>query len=221
MARAAPIQTNFTAGELSPRLEGRVDLAKYHNGCRVLENMVIHVHGGASRRAGTRFVAEVKDSASPVRLVPFEFSTVQAYVLEFGDGYIRFFRDEGQIESAPGVAYEIASPYGAAELFELAFAQSADVMYLVHPAHAPRRLSRTDHTSWTLEAVDFRDGPYGEVNTGEVTLAPSAATGAGITITASAALFSSEDVGRLVRIANGSPKVWAMPSSPRSSREPR
>ena len=208
MARAAPIQTNFTAGELSPRLEGRVDLAKYHNGCRVLENMVIHVHGGASRRAGTRFVAEVKDSASPVRLVPFEFSTVQAYVLEFGDGYIRFFRDEGQIESAPGVAYEIASPYGAAELFELAFAQSADVMYLVHPAHAPRKLSRTDHTDWTLEAVEFRDGPYGEVNTGEVTLAPSAATGAGITITASAALFSSEDVGRLVRIANGSPKVW-------------
>lgn len=206
MARVSPIQTNFTAGELSPRLEGRVDLGKYFNGCRTLENMVIHVHGGVSRRAGTRFVSEVKDSTRQVRLVPFEFSTVQPYVLEFGPQYIRFYRDEGRIETSPGTAYEIATPYQDSELFEIAFAQSADVMYLVHPNHAPRKLSRTGHTAWTLTVVSFRDGPYGEVNTGATTLTPSATTGS-VTVTASAAVFAAGDVGRLLRIENGSPAV--------------
>lgn len=207
MSRVSPIQTNFTAGELSPRLEGRVDLSKYFNGCRALENMVIHVHGGASRRSGTRFVAEAKDPARAVRLVPFEFSTVQPYVLELGHEYIRFYRDEGRIETTPGIPYEIATPYQEAELFEIGFAQSADVMYLVHPNHAPRKLARTGHTSWTLTAVEFRDGPYGEANTGATTLAPSA-TGGTVTLTASAALFAADDVGRQVRLHNGSPAVW-------------
>lgn len=210
MARVSPIQTNFTAGELSPRLEGRVDLSKYFNGCRAIENMVIHVHGGASRRSGTRFVAGVKDSAAAVRLVPFEFSTVQAYVLEFGAGYIRVYRDEGRVETAPGVAYEIVSHYQQDELDELQFAQSADIMYLVHPAHAPRKLSRTGHTSWSLDEVPFTDGPYLDTNSTTTTLAPSATTGT-VTITASAAVFAADDVGRLVRIANGSPAQngWA------------
>ncbi|HEU0069771.1 MAG TPA: hypothetical protein VFS04_00625, partial [Alphaproteobacteria bacterium] len=175
MSRVSPIQTNFTAGELSPRLEGRVDLAKYANGCRALENMLVHPHGGASRRSGTRFVAETKSSGA-VRLIPFEFSTVQAYMLEFGAGYIRFFMNEGRIESPPGTPYEIVSPYGADDLFELQYAQSADVMYLVHPDHAPRKLSRTGHASWALDVVAFKDGPYLEENGTGTTITPSATT---------------------------------------------
>jgi hypothetical protein len=208
MSRVSPIQTNFTAGELSPRLEGRVDLAKYANGCRALENMLVHPHGGASRRSGTRFVAEVKDSAAAVRLVPFEFSTVQAYMLEFGDGYIRFYRDEGRIESPPGSPYEIAAPYEQAELMELQFAQSADIMYIVHPNHAPRKLSRSGHTAWTLAAVQFNDGPYLEANSGVTSITPSATSGS-ITLTASAALFVAADIGRMVRIKHGSNWGWA------------
>ena len=98
MARAAPIQTNFTAGELSPRLEGRVDLQKYQNGCRTLENMIVLPHGGITRRPGFRFVAQTRDAAGPARLLPFEFSAEQAYVLELGDRYLRFYRDRGRIE---------------------------------------------------------------------------------------------------------------------------
>ena len=93
MARAAPALTNFTAGELSPRLDGRTDLAKYYNGASELENFVVHPHGGVSRRPGTVFVNEAKDSAVKVRLVPFEFSTTQAYVLEFGALYFRVYKD--------------------------------------------------------------------------------------------------------------------------------
>lgn len=92
-------QTNFTAGELSPRLRGRIDLQKYSNGCQTLENFLIFPHGGITRRPGTRFIAAAKYADRPCRLLPFQFSTVQAYQLEVGDGYVRFFKDQAQIWS--------------------------------------------------------------------------------------------------------------------------
>lgn len=153
-----PIQNMFTGGELSPRLAARIDTSYYGQGCKTLENFLIHPHGGASRRPGTRFVAEVKDSSKAVRLIPFQFSVTQAYVLELGDQYLRFYMDQGQIQDG-GSPYEIASPYAAADLFELQWCQSADVMYLVHPDYAPRKLSRTGHTSWTLATVSFTSQP--------------------------------------------------------------
>jgi hypothetical protein len=97
MPRSSSIFTSFTAGEFSPRLDGRVDLAKYYNACKTLQNMLIHPHGGASRRPGTYFVSEVKDSGRKVRLIPFEFSVEQAYILEFGSEYARFYMKNGQI----------------------------------------------------------------------------------------------------------------------------
>ena len=97
MARVAVQLTNFTGGELSPRLDGRNDLAKYSSGCKTLQNMVVYPHGSAARRPGTSFVAEVKTSSAFTRLVPFEFSTTQTYILEFGNEYIRFYKDSGAI----------------------------------------------------------------------------------------------------------------------------
>jgi len=154
MARVHPFQSNFTAGELSPRLEGQIDFKKYANGCSELKNMIVYPHGGATRRGGTYFVAEVKDSTKEVRLIPFEFNITQSYILEFGDQYIRFYKDNGQIQSG-GSPYEISSPYLEAELSEIHFAQSADVMYICHGNHAVRKLSRTGHTSWTLSTPTF------------------------------------------------------------------
>ena len=100
MARVHPFQTNFTAGELTPKLAGQIDFKKYGNGVEILENMTVFPQGGASRRYGTRFVAEVKDSSKTTRLIPFEFNVEQAYILEFGNNYIRFFKDNGQITEA-------------------------------------------------------------------------------------------------------------------------
>jgi len=154
MARVHPFQSNFTAGELSPRLEGQIDFKKYFNGCSELTNMIVYPHGGATRRGGMYFVSEVKTSSKEVRLIPFEFNVTQSYVLEVGDQYIRFYKDNGQIQSG-GSAYEISTPFLEAELSELHFAQSADVMYICHSNHAPRKLSRTGHTSWTLTTPTF------------------------------------------------------------------
>ena len=97
MARVHPFQTNFTAGELTPKLAGQTDFKKYNNGVETLENMTVFPQGGATRRSGTRFVCEVKDSSKIVRLIPFEFNITQSYILEFGNLYIRFYKDNGQI----------------------------------------------------------------------------------------------------------------------------
>ena len=171
MARSAPIFTNFTAGELSPRLEGRIDLQKYANGCKTLENMIVQKHGPASRRGGFYYSAEVKDSTKKTRILPFEFSATQAYILEFGDQYVRFYKNYGQIKSGAfddvfaaefdtGGPHEIATPYLEAELFELVITQSADVLYIAHQNHEPRTLSRLGDTNWELDIIQFLQQRY-------------------------------------------------------------
>ena len=220
MARVAVQLTNFTGGELSPRLDGRNDLAKYPTGCKTLENMIIYPHGSAARRSGTQYVAEVKDSTKETRLIPFEFSTTQTYILEFGDQYIRFYKDNGQILSG-GSAYEISSPYLEAELFDIKFAQSADVMYLCHPNHAVRKLSRTGHTAWTLTEVDFQNGPFMDHNISTTTLtAGHTAVGSSGNLTLSSTTgvnndqgWLATDVGRLVHFKDGHYKITARTSA--------
>ncbi|MFP4477323.1 MAG: ubiquitin-activating E1 FCCH domain-containing protein [Desulfatibacillaceae bacterium] len=181
MGRVNPIFTAFTAGELSPRLDGRVDLKTYHQGCRVLENLLVWPHGGAAKRPGTYFIAEAKDPTKPVRLIPFEYSATQAYILELGHQTIRFYMNGGQVQSGGG-ACEIASPWSGDELSRIKFVQSADTMYLVHPDHAPRKLTRSGHADWTLEQVDFTGGPFLDENTSEVAFVPGAATGTGVAL---------------------------------------
>ncbi len=98
MARVSSIVTNFQAGELSPRLEGRIDLQKYSAGAQTLQNMVVFPQGGVTRRPGTQYAGTSKDGGK-VRLINFEFSDEQAYVLEFGENYIRFFVGGGLLTS--------------------------------------------------------------------------------------------------------------------------
>ena len=202
---------SFTAGEMSDSMQGRTDFAKYFSAASRIENFVVLPHGPITRRPGTYFVAEVKTSSAKTRLIPFSFSTEQTYVLEFGNQYIRFYKDDGQITSG-GSAYEIASPYTTAQLFDLKFAQSADVMYVCNENHPVKKLSRTGHTSWTLADVDFTDGPYLDSNTSSTTMTPSGTTGS-ITITASSSAFVSTDVNRFINFSNGYAKITAFTSA--------
>ncbi len=97
MPRANPLQAALNAGEFSPRLHARVNFDKYPAGAATLQNAIPFTQGGWLRRPGTRYIAEVKDSTAKTYLRKFEFNTVQAYILEFGNNYIRFFKDQGQI----------------------------------------------------------------------------------------------------------------------------
>ena len=156
MGKALLSVPSFTAGELSPRMEGRTDFQKYYSAGTIINNFVVQPHGPVTRRPGSVFVSEVKNSAHNTRLIPFSFSTTQTYILEFGDQYIRFYKDSGQITSG-GSAYEISSPYLHTEVFDIKFAQSADVMYITHPNHPTKKLSRTGHTNFTLATVSFTE----------------------------------------------------------------
>jgi len=177
MSRATSIQTSFTTGEVSPRLRGRVDLDQYYAGLDTILNFTLMPHGGATKRPGTSFVAEAKYADRKCRLIPFEFSTEQAYVIEAGHEYFRFCKDQGQIVGDDGTPYEIASPFSEDELAEITWAQSADVLFLCHPDHRPMKLSRTGHTAWTLEDLETLDGPYLDENE-DVTIAiASSSTG--------------------------------------------
>ena len=97
MARSAPALSSFTAGEISPRLEGRVTLEKYREGLSDLTNMVCMPHGGVQRRPGTEFLGEVRDSSVKTRLIPFQFKTSDTYILEFGDQVMRVYRNGLQV----------------------------------------------------------------------------------------------------------------------------
>lgn len=194
MAKASPMQNSFNAGELSPQLKGRADIEKYKNGCATLTNFLPQIYGPARKRPGTRFVRAVKDSTKATRLIPFEYSTTQAYAIEFGHNYIRFHSQGGTVLSG-GSPYEIVSPYASTDLADLDFAQSADVIYISHPNYPPYKLARYGATNWTITAVTFNWPPFNDENVGATTITASAVTGTGITLTASAALFSSAMVG--------------------------
>lgn len=230
------IQTSFSAGEISPQLFARVDLAKYKVGAAFMRNFFVDYRGGASNRPGTLYVGQCKsnDPNFPPRLLPFQFSTLadQSYVLEFGDEYFRPILDGAYIleaqknivgitNASPGVIevtahgyssgdwvwlidaggmtqvnqrafvvtspttdtfqlalpngslvnttaygvytsggtvarfYTVSTPYAIEDLYQLKYAQSADVMTITHPDYAPMNVSRTGHTAWTIAATVF------------------------------------------------------------------
>jgi hypothetical protein len=201
MARAAPLQSSFNGGEISQLIAARSDVAKYGNACEVMENFIPTIQGPAIARPGFPFVAEVKDSGDRTWLVKFIFSEDQAYMLEFGDLYVRFYYGREQVITGPSTPYEIVSPWPASALtnseggFALAFAQSGDEIRLCHPSYAPYLLSRLGPTNWTLTKVAFAPPPFKKNNTTDVTMVASGKTGV-VDIDASVATFTSSDVGR-------------------------
>lgn len=213
--RVAPIHNNFTAGELSPKLGCRVDLAKYVNGLKTCENCVIQPQGGACKRTGFEYIAEAKNSASGVRLVPFIFSETQAYILEFGDQYIRVYKDGGQVLNG-ATPVEVSTSYAEDGLSLLKFAQTADTLYIAHPDHAPAKLTRTSHTDWTLTTVSFFPPPSSVHDwTNAVTLTPGQITGNGVTFDSTSAIFQTGDVDRQIVFGSSRAIITAMNTTTR------
>lgn len=226
-------QKSFHAGEWSPNLYARVDLAKYHSAAATLQNFFVDYRGGASTRTGTQYILQARTSSAAVRLIPFSASFTVSYVLEFGDFYIRFYnngapvleparnisaislanpcqvtevvahgRSTGDwvflrgivgttqlnnryfkiivtgastytltdlngvpINSSAYTAYvsggsaatvfTLPSPYAAADLALLKFAQSVNTMVLTHPSYPPYTLTLISATSWLLVSIVF------------------------------------------------------------------
>lgn len=168
MPRADVLQTNFTSGEISPELRGRVDVQQYHNGAETLENFLVMVQGGLRNRPGTEHIDEVNDSTKRTRIIPFEFSDEQAYILELSDYLMRVYRDDALVEVS-GAPITVVTPWSEDEIWDLKYTQSADILYVVHKDHHPQKISRTSHTMWTLTEFGNSDGPYLDPNKGSTT----------------------------------------------------
>ena len=253
-----PIRPSFAAGVLAPALHKRTDLNQYYLGLRTGSNVIVLPHGGVVNRPGFEYIGTVKDSSKEVRVVPFEFSTTQAYVLEFGDYYMRVFKDGGQVvhttsttsawatatgyvvadfvknddviyrcisahtsgaTTEPGTgeswedkwvadaAYEIATPWPESVLFDLRFQQSADTLYVFHPSYDTRTITRSAHTTWTLDTFDWENGPFMKDNDDDShtlkVISYGGSTGLyGQTVMVNSwvDLFTPADVGRWIKI---------------------
>ncbi|HCM7359892.1 TPA: hypothetical protein N3288_002351 [Klebsiella aerogenes] len=205
------IQPSFSGGEIAPSLYGRIDMAKYQVALRKCDNFIVRQYGGVENRPGTQFIAAAKYPDRKCRLIPFQFSTVQTYALEFGHNYMRVIKDGGLVLTTGDVIYELATPYADSDVFGLKFTQSADVMTIVHPSYPPKELRRYAHDNWQIVDVETKNGPFEDINVDEsVTVYASGTTGT-ITLTASSAIFGSEQVGKLFYLeqpAIDSVPVW-------------
>lgn len=153
-------QVSFAAGEISPVLHARADLAKYHTALAELVNMIVLPQGGVTRRAGFSYVGKTlrdKNVLFTSRLIPFEYNSTDSELLEFGHKEIRVWQrtSEGYAE-----ACTIASPYEYNDVKGLRYVQSGNVMFLVHRRHKPQMLRRNSLTSWSIEELPYHSGPW-------------------------------------------------------------
>ncbi|WP_027361842.1 hypothetical protein [Halodesulfovibrio aestuarii] len=153
MSAVTVIQNNFNGGELSPLMGARTDQVRYGNGCKKLHNMMVLPHGPASRRPGFQFLGKCRDGGARVRLVPFTFNADQAYVLEFGNKYMRVWKDGGLVTNLTGRPIEIGTPWTSDIVDSLSVCQSADVLFVASASCPPYKVCRTGHALWHLERV--------------------------------------------------------------------
>lgn len=195
------MQYSFNGGEASPQLDGRADHQRYFTSLKECLNFQTLPKGGVRRRYGTESIAEAKFSAKKHRMIKFEFSITQAYALEVGEQYIRFYKNGARVENPPGTPVEVSTPYLEADLFTIQTqVQSADILWFVHPSYPVKQLLRFSDTNWQFRDQAFSPPPSVEEDViGGNTLTLGALSGNGVTFTADAAIFLDADVGRLIR----------------------
>lgn len=198
MTKVHVAQNNFTSGQLDPTMHERYDYEGYQHGAKVLDDFLIIPQGGVQRRPGSRFVKLAKNSTA-TRVIPFVISNALAFVLEFGERYIRFYQNSARVETSPGVAYEIQTSYLASQLHAIHVATRGHTMVLTHPSHPVAELIHITATSWIFRPVLFAPPPTHEVGiTYNLTLTLSAQTGNGVTVTSSGGIFYPSDVDRVI-----------------------
>lgn len=160
------LKSSFAGGELSPSMYGRTDIAKYDSGAAVLRNFFVLRYGGAANRPGFKFIAQTYNNKKAV-LIPFMYSTDQNYIVEITAGRCQFYTDGGIVVKEDGTPYSIENFFTDKDLEDAAkikYTQSADVLFIVHPAHAPMTLTRYGNLDWRFEAMDITGGPFDASN---------------------------------------------------------
>ena len=204
MARFVSMQTNFTAGELDPLVRARVDIESYKNALETARNVICQPQGGVTRRPGTKFINELGGTpASGVRLVSFEFSVTDSYMLCFTNDTMYVYKDKALVHT------ETSTGIVSAYLDTMCWTQSADTLIVVHQDMAPRKIVRgASDTDWTISTISFSSIPNYAFTlstfdtSGSGTLTPSDVSGK-ITLTSQHATFTAAHVGQFI---NASPQ---------------
>jgi len=211
MSRAVGIQSNFTTGEIDPLLKSRIDIDQYYNSLEQARNVVIQPQGGITRRPGLQYISTIPSAANPqngCRLVPFEFSTTQSYMLLFVHNRMYIYKDKVLQTNINGTGNDyLVTTIGSTNITTLDYAQSADTLIVVQEDMAPKKITRgASHTTWTIADVSFEYTPKYAFNLSttnpSATLTPSAVDG-NVTLTAGSSVFSSGHVDDYVEAADG------------------
>lgn len=195
MPKVDHIQCSFVGGEFGPSLFGRTDITQYANAAAIIQNFLIRPFGSLVSTPGTQFVNACVTGGSTtlagVRLIPFIFSVTDAYIIEMGVGYFRFYTN-GSVVVSPGTTpYQVAHTYASADIPSIQYCQYNDVLHLFHGNYPPQTLTRLGATSWTLSPLAFTGGPFMPWNVTATTVSVGSATsGATTTITSSTAIFT-------------------------------
>jgi len=222
MTRATTIQSNFTTGELDPLLKSRIDINQYYNALEEARNVLIQPQGGAERRPGLQFLFEIPSATNPqsgMKLVPFEFSTTDSYMLLFVNERMYIFKDKVlqtninssgnnylDLSGVLGISDGVTGLFASAKLDKMDFTQSADTLITVQEDRPPVKITRTGDTTWSAEKISFEYTPFHAFTLGNTainqTLTPSAVDG-NITLTAGGSVFTSSHVNQFVEANDG------------------
>jgi len=210
MPRFVEFTTNFATGELDPLLRARVDLQAYNNALAKATNVLIQPQGGLRRRPGTKHIFELPNSSTPsaangVRLVPFQFSVTDSYMLCFTDNRMHVVKNGAVITNINGTGNSyLTTAITSAIVDDMCWTQSADTLIVVHPDLQPVKIVRGASDSlWTATTITFDSIPkYAYTLTASnpaATLTPSAVSG-NVTLTAGSAVFSAGNVNQYINV---------------------
>jgi len=211
MSRAVTLQTNFTTGEIDPLLTSRIDINQYYNGLDKARNVLIQPQGGVVRRPGLEYIDTIPSAANPqngIRLVPFEFSTTQSYMLLFVNNRMYIYKNKVLVTNINGSGNDyLTTTISSSYLTFMDYAQSADTLIVVHEDMQPKQITRgASDSTWTISDITFEYIPkYAFTITttnGAHNLTPSEVDG-NVTLTTSGGTFSASDVGQYVEANDG------------------
>jgi hypothetical protein len=170
MRPATATQTSFTAGEIDPRLKGRIEVSRYYSGAALLRNVLVRPQGGIVRRPGMAHRASLPGIPDGIRLIPFAFNVEQTYAFAFTGGVFTVFLPDGT-----QVAQVTGCPWSGTQAAQINWAQSADTLLIFHPDFAPQRIRRTGgHGSWTLDVPTLSNLPTHDFGSGaEAVISPT------------------------------------------------
>tara|TARA_R110002050_G_scaffold184446_2_gene318103 strand:- start:3171 stop:5204 length:2034 start_codon:yes stop_codon:yes gene_type:complete len=219
LSRVTQYQSNFTVGEIDPLLVGRIDIQQYASGLSKAQNIVVLPQGGFERRPGLRFMADITahlggsfTTLDGIRLVPFEFSTTQSFMLAFvkydtTNTRVFFFANGVQLLNINGSGADyLVCGLGDIDLDRMYFTQSADTLILVHEDMSPKSIVRgANNTTWTFATIALTDPKVAytlATSNPSGTITPDAIDGT-VTVTASASVFTADHVDQYINVLSG------------------